>query len=151
MSQDAPNNADRRREPRDPAAFAFWYEPAGGGLSRSGWMLDISEKGASFLAATTKAPRWGTRIRLKEMYSRDRLVRERTPTLPDTARVVRVEPPDGTTRRVAVQFDAQPPAELVPPGRGKFIPSEIHNWGKTKAPFLVPQSTPGQLPPFVEA
>ncbi len=87
-------------------------------------MLNVSTGGAAFLTATDHAPPLGTLIQLKEMFSRDQTVREVNPPLPPFARVLRVEHDDyGTTRRVAIRFEADVPDALPSLQRGQFVAS----------------------------
>ena len=76
-------------------------------------MFNFSTRGAAFLTASENAPKVGDKIELLPMYSRDRLVREESPPLPVSGRVLRVSPEDGATRRVAVRFGPDVPAELA--------------------------------------
>ena len=113
MSQAPRPIPERRRECRRPTAFAFWFERRPRAERASGWMLESAASSASFLTAASAAPALGARLQLVEMFSRDRLVREDGPELPRFARVVRVEEPDGATRRVAVRFEAESPARTA--------------------------------------
>ena len=106
MSQAADQSPERRCEPRRPAAFAFWFEPEPGRGRASAWMLEMAGRSAAFLTATVDAPPPGSRLRLVEMHSQDRMVREGSPALPRFARVLRVDGAPGVTRRVAVRFEA---------------------------------------------
>ncbi len=96
---------DRRREPRQPKAFAFWFQRSN--LARhSAWMLDISASGAAFLVQADEAPPLGERVEFIEMQTPDRLVRDDAAPLPRGGRVLRHDPGDGLTRRVAVRLEA---------------------------------------------
>jgi hypothetical protein len=94
-------------------------------------MLNVSRRGAAFLAPAEDAPTVGQRLRLTEMFSTDRVVREGGTRLPPFARVLRVEGTEGVTRRVAVQFEAD-----------KSVPLDTRKTGR----FVVTRSEP-QLPP----
>ena len=104
---------ERRDDPRQSAAFAFWFQPMKDGTRSSAWMLNHSTGGAAFLTTTQEAPTVGERIRLSEMHSPDRLVCEGNPPLPAYARVIRRHDEDGTTRRVAIRFEVDMSAELA--------------------------------------
>ncbi len=96
---------ERRREPRQPKAFAFWIcRPDG--RRHSAWMLDMAPSGAAFLVAADEAPPVGERIEFVEMQTTDRLVRDDAAPLPRGGRVLRHDPGDGLTRRVAVRLEA---------------------------------------------
>lgn len=113
VRQPVPIPTERRKDPRYPQAFAFWICPEEGYPRTSAWMLDMSAGGAAFLTAAAEAPPIGARIRLVEMQTHDRLVREGAVTLPAFARVLRHDGGEGLTRRVAVRFesDAQLPID----------------------------------------
>ncbi|HUU98740.1 MAG TPA: hypothetical protein VM487_23660 [Phycisphaerae bacterium] len=68
-------------------------------------MLNLSARGAAFLAAAEDAPNVGERLELGEMHSANRSVREAAIRLPSHARVLRVDDPDTPTRRVAVRLE----------------------------------------------
>jgi hypothetical protein len=67
-------------------------------------MLNVSTGGASFLVAADESPQVGQRLRLAEMFSQNRTVREANLPLPRLARVLRVDDEGGVTRRVAVRY-----------------------------------------------
>lgn len=113
MPQPLDQYYERRDDPRQSAAFAFWFQPTDGETRSSAWMLNHSAGGAAFLTAAPEAPLVGERIRLSEMHSPDRLVREENPPLPAYARVIRRHDEDGVTRRVAIRFEADTSAELA--------------------------------------
>jgi len=97
---------ERRCEPRRCAAYSFWYRRPNALELSSAWLLNVSNGGAAFLATPADTPVVGEKIELEEMYSANRLVQEGAPPLPRHARVLRVEDPQGATRRVAVRFEA---------------------------------------------
>lgn len=105
MGQRSSTWVERRSEPRYPKAFAFWIRPTGALQRTSAWMLDLSTRGAAFLAPAAEVPALGARIELIEMLSPDRLVREGAGPLPPFARVLRHDDAQGVTRRVAVRFE----------------------------------------------
>lgn len=105
MGQRPSTWVERRSEPRYPKAFAFWIRPLGALQRTSAWMLDLSTRGAAFLAPAAEVPAVGARIELIEMLSPDRLVREGAGPLPPFARVLRHDDAQGVTRRVAVRFE----------------------------------------------
>jgi hypothetical protein len=76
-------------------------------------MLNWCEHGAAFLVPTDVVPRLGERLTLSEMYSSSRLVREGATPLPQIARVVRVDPSDGPTSKVAARFEVPDSAEVA--------------------------------------
>lgn len=118
------SRVERRREPRAPRAFAFWVRPVGSHNRVSAWMLDVSTRGAAFLTAAEEAPRVGERIELEEMLTTDRMVREGADALPGHARVVRHDPSEGITQRVAVQFEADA-QEPLGGGREKLVAASL--------------------------
>lgn len=98
---------ERRRHRRRPVGFAFWLCADGSGDPgdrRSGWALDYSLGGFSFLTDARSAPAVGWEIELSGMPVRSRYVREHTPRLPLRARVVRIDAGQGLTRKLAVRF-----------------------------------------------
>ena len=105
MSQPSAVPAERRGEARRPAAFGFWFRPPGREQPAAALMLNLSARGAAFLAAAEDAPNVGERLELGEMHSANRSVREAAIRLPSHARVLRVDDPDTPTRRVAVRFE----------------------------------------------
>lgn len=109
MSQAASAPADRRQHPRSPAAFAFWYE-APNEVPCAGWMMNLSEGGAAFLVEPGNQPALGSELTLTEMPTESALVRRGAPRLPRLAHVLRVEPSETGTHRVAVRFAAPMPA-----------------------------------------
>ncbi len=106
MSQ-ATQIRDRRSDRRLPAAFAFWFQPGPERPRASGWMLNISAGGASFLTSADSVPAADARIALREMFAPNWLIRQLSAELPAVARVLRVEDEAGMTRRVAVRFESQ--------------------------------------------
>lgn len=113
MEQSERSYEERRRDPRRPMAFSFWFRPTASTEHSSAWMLNTSAGGAAFLTVAGDAPDVGERLELTEMYSANRLVREKTPQLPSYARVVRVDDTHGATRRVAVQFESDIESQVV--------------------------------------
>ena len=105
---------DRRSEPRVPAAFSFWYQRGSRSRRHGAWMVDICGHGAAFLVPTNAAPHLGERLTFSEMYSPSRIVREGAVSLPHSARVVRVEPSNGPTCKVAARFEAHYPSDWAP-------------------------------------
>lgn len=112
MSQPSQAIAERRSAPRRPAAFAFWFQPERAATRAGAWMLNVAPGGAAFLAAAEDAPVVGDRIRLTEMFSQDRMVREGSLSLPTFARVLRTDNQPGITQRVAVRYEADVPGPL---------------------------------------
>ncbi|MEW6249790.1 MAG: hypothetical protein AB1716_04025 [Planctomycetota bacterium] len=107
---------ERRHEPRESKAFAFWIRRPNGRYI-SAWMLDMAPSSAAFLTATADAPPVGEAIELIEMQTADRLVREDAALLPRWARVLRHDPDDGVTKRVAVRLESRPSAPLSAPDK----------------------------------
>jgi hypothetical protein len=72
-------------------------------------MLSQSAKEAAFLTAAGNAPRLGEQLELTPSRKIQALAEGATPAtsdhLPRFGRVVRLGKPDGTTRRVAIQFE----------------------------------------------
>lgn len=137
MRQRSWSGDERRREPRQPRAFAFWVRPLGQRRRISAWMLDMAPGGAAFLTAADEAPRIGQRVALVEMATADRLVREDAAPLPRRARVLRHDEGAGVTRRVAVRFEADARAPRRSARRGTVAAAR-------SAPAAVPPG-PGPL------
>lgn len=97
---------DRRRDPREPKAFAFWIRRLETMRRTSAWMLDMSRGGAAFLVASDEAPPVGERVELIEMLTTDREVREGAMPLPRFARVLRHDGTGEPTQKVAVRFES---------------------------------------------
>jgi hypothetical protein len=108
---------ERRGETRRPAAFGLWFRLPGREQPAAAWMLNLSTRGAAFLAAAEDAPDVGERLELGEMHSANRSVREAAAGLPSHARVLRVDDPDTPTRRIAVQFETGVSEPLGPDRR----------------------------------
>jgi hypothetical protein len=98
-------------------AFGFWFRPPGREWPAAAWMLNLSARGAAFLAAAEHAPGVGEWLELGEMHSANRSVREAAVPLPSHARVLRVDDPDTPTRRIAVQFETGVSETLGPDRR----------------------------------
>lgn len=113
MTQHAYAGVDRRKDPRHPAAFAFWIRNPRNDHRTSAWMLDISAGGAAFLTPAEETPPVGRRLELSEMSTIDRLVRDDAGPLPRYARVVRHDSSRGVTQRVAVRFEVDVRAPLT--------------------------------------
>ncbi|GEM_PF-1677104 len=105
MSQPLSVRIERRRQPRQTKAFAFWFRRPDGEQRSSGWMLDMSAGGAAFLTTPEEVPPVGERIELIEMQTSHPVVREDAAPLPPFARVLRHDDPEGALRRVAVRFE----------------------------------------------
>lgn len=106
MRQPEPSPVERRREPRAPKAFAFWFRAECSATRTSAWMLDVSTEGAAILTAAAEVPPVGQRVELLEMPARDRLVREDSAPPARFARVLRHDDVEGLTRRVALKFES---------------------------------------------
>jgi hypothetical protein len=113
VQQQADNEVERRADVRQPAAFAFWIQPARRDPRFAAWMLNLSAGGAAFLTAADDAPALGERLELLEMATTDRVVRNDARELPRFARVLRHDDSEGVTRRVAVRFEADVDASLA--------------------------------------
>ena len=123
---------ERRRHPRRPAAYAFWVQRSQAQQRSGAWMLNISSGGAAFLTAAEHAPRVGERLKLAEMYSAGRLVREGALPLPPVARVIRMDDSEGATRRVAVRFVSEIDSRLqAHRHRGHFAGASLTQPAKT--------------------
>jgi c-di-GMP-binding flagellar brake protein YcgR len=132
---------ERRRDPRQTKAFAFWIRPAGTQQRISAWMLDISAGGAAFLTAAAETPPVGQRLELVEMQTMDRMVREDAQPLPAYARVLRHDPVEGETRRVAVRFETDQQAPLARCERQTVVVSRSR-------PRMAPPPPPIAIPPL---
>lgn len=97
---------ERRRDPREPKAFAFWIRRLDTMRRTSAWMLDMSIGGAAFLVDAVDAPPVGERIELLEMLTADREVREGSLPLPRFARILRHDEAQGITTKIAAQFES---------------------------------------------
>ena len=104
---------ERRRDPREPKAFALWLRPENSDRRTSAWMIDMSAGGAALLTAAERAPAVGTRVHLLEMHSHDQFVRDGLAALPLFGRVLRHDDTPGLTRRIAVRFEADNDALLA--------------------------------------
>ncbi len=113
MYHASPTSTERRRDPREPKAFALWLRAEKGDRRTSAWMIDMSVGGAALLTAADRAPAIGERVQLMEMYSHDRFVREGLSNLPLYGRVLRHDDTPGLTRRLAVRFEADDQAGLA--------------------------------------
>jgi hypothetical protein len=75
-------------------------------------MLNQSANGAAFLTATGEAPRVGEELELTGWHNAFAQPGEPNPNerslLPQSARVVRLDEPQGMTQRVAVQYELAP-------------------------------------------
>ncbi len=140
MRQPDTHFIERRRDPRQPKAFAFWIRPSGGHERISAWMLDISAGGAAFLTAAAEAPPVGQRLELLEMQTSDQTVREGAQPLPAYARVLRHDPVEGTTRRVAIRFEADQQVPLSRPEAQTVLISRTR-------PQMAPPPPPICIPP----
>ena len=76
------------------------------------WMLDRDANEAAFITSAGDAPSVGEQLELSEPYlanaSTGRQAGERIAQLPKFGRVVRLDDPQGDTRRVAIRFERQP-------------------------------------------
>ena len=115
MRQPEPASIERRREPREPRGFAFWFRSDCDAERSSAWMLDVSTEGAALLTAVAQAPPVGQRIELLEMRAHDRLVREGSTPPARFARVLRHDEVVGITRRVAIRFESDVDTPLARP------------------------------------
>ncbi len=112
MPQCSYNGRERRREPRQPRAFALWVRRVGHADRTRAWMVDTSTGGAAFLVPADQAPAVGELVEFSEMPTTDPFVREGALPLPRVGRVLRLDAPDGLTRRVAVRIEADAAAKL---------------------------------------
>jgi hypothetical protein len=147
LEQPSPSAAERRHDRRQSKAFAFWVRPEGESQRISAWMLDIGIGGAAFLTASEQAPPVGQRLELYEMLTRDRLVREDAAPLPPFARVIRHDPSEGVTRRIAVRFeaDAKQPTDA---NETRIMTAAAHEPQYIPLPPPVEIEPGGQLVPY---
>jgi hypothetical protein len=111
--QTAQQASERRRDPREPKAFALWLRPENDERCTSAWMLNLSAGGAALLTDASRTPVVGQRVQLVEMYTHDQFVREGLGPLPRYGRVLRHDDNPGLTRRIAIRFEADDHAHLV--------------------------------------
>ncbi len=145
MPQPDHHDAERRRDHREPKAFALWLRSERDVRCVSAWMLDLSAGGAALLTPFENAPPVGDRIQLLEMQTHDPLVRDGAPPLPLMARVLRHDDSRGLTRRIAVRFEAEHAAPL---SDHEAVPVAVSRPRSTVggAPLLpVATGLPGQL------
>lgn len=127
-SSDAPSPGtsleDRRETPRLPAACGYWCRPVKSRRRIGAWMVNLSAGGAAMLVATEDTPGLGKRVVLAPMESDNLLVRNATPVTPTFGRIVRVEPADGPTCMIGIQFESGPsPEELAVDHASQFVSS----------------------------
>jgi hypothetical protein len=138
MSQPSMIQPERRSEPRRPAAFGFWFQRPQTDRAAA-WMLNLSARGAAFLAAADDVPRVGEQLKLAEMHSAKRSVREAAEALPAFARVLRVDDPGAPTRRVAVRLEADTADSLAVRPSGQIAAWRSAPRARTRGePFLDP-------------
>ncbi len=145
MPQPAHSEPERRRDHREPKAFALWLRSERNVRCVSAWMLDLSAGGAALLTPFEKAPPIGDRIQLLEMPTHDPLVRDGAPPLPMFARVLRHDDSRGLTRRIAVRFEAE---QVAPREDQEMAPVAVSRPQSAVggAPLLpVATGLPGQL------
>jgi hypothetical protein len=111
MKQPSQRLAHRQTEHLQTGSFTFWYRRPNAARQVGAWMLDQDADEAAFLTATRDAPRVGERLELTELCQSNlavpRPLPERLSQLPRFGRVVRLDEPEGVTRRVAIRFEQQ--------------------------------------------
>lgn len=135
MSQPTAN--ERRSEPRQAAAFAFWVRGRGDADALGAWMHDIAPSGAAFLIDARAEWPPGELLSFEPMAGAEQAINETMPTLPTAGRVLRVEPPVGCLRRIAVRL------ESIEPAVGRSAPRTCDETS-ARPPVLPGQS----FPPF---
>jgi hypothetical protein len=109
MSQVAQQIVERRADTRWMATFTFWFRRPQATRRAGAWMLNQGPSGAAFLAAASDAPRVGEQLELSHAdpfcAATGEQPREEPDSLPRSARVVRLDKPQGITQRVAVQYE----------------------------------------------
>jgi hypothetical protein len=120
MTQPTQRLAQRRRNTLESGTCTFWYRRPHAVEPVSAWMLNRSAEEAAFLTSAGDAPRVGERLELAEV---DRGAQHEPgsasgagPHLPRFGRVVRLDEPQGTTRRVAIRFEPSPRSSLISTG-----------------------------------
>lgn len=116
-AEHAPRGAaiDRRSERRRAAAGAIWLHGEPAGRAVSAWLMNESAGGACVLVAAEDVERLSRRVRLQEMPCNETRAARATASLPGEAIVLRIEPGEGVTRRIALAFPAGRPAPLPAP------------------------------------
>jgi hypothetical protein len=111
MTQAAQRLAHRRTETQQSGAFTFWFRRPYTARHIGAWMLDRDADEAAFITTAGDAPSVGEQLELSEPYlanPRDgQQHREPIAQLPKFGRVVRLDDPQGDTRRVAIRFEQQ--------------------------------------------
>lgn len=103
--------AQRRTAPTEAGTFTFWFRRPNKPTPVSAWMLKKESEEAAFITTAAEAPAVGERLELSEQD----LVARRTlggadgsnPHMPRFGRVIRLDDPQGTTRRVAIRFERE--------------------------------------------
>ena len=107
MTQPPQRLAQRRANVEEFGTFTFSYRRPHRPGQVSAWMLDRSAEQAAFLTSTSDAPEVGEHV---ELAATDPICPEAAagPALPRFGRVIRLDAPQGTTRRVAIRFEPRP-------------------------------------------
>ena len=120
MSQPLQRLAQPRTNIDELATFTFSYRRPHSATQVSAWMLNRSADEAAFLTTAGDAPKVGERLELTEPCIADGVAADDSllegSRLPQFGRVVRLEDLQGTTQRVAIQFE--PPGPTTPPQAG---------------------------------
>ena len=102
--------AQRRDNTQAGGTFTFWYRRPRAAKQVGAWMLNSGAKEAAFLTTAGDAPAVGERLELTGPDRTGRTTagrsRESEPHLPRFGRVVRLDTPQGITRRVAIRFES---------------------------------------------
>lgn len=104
--------ADRRSERRRAAVGVVWLRSEPAGRAISAWLMNESAGGACVLVAAEDAGRLSQQVHLQEMPSPETRLARANAALPEKAIVLRIEPGEGVTRRIALGFLAGRSAPL---------------------------------------
>jgi hypothetical protein len=129
MKQATQRVAERRTVEQQAGSFTFWFRRPQATKQVGAWMLAQSASEAAFLTAARDAPRIGEQLELTDLGTTSLTIPQappqHSPHLPKFGRVVRLDKPQGVTRRVAIQFEDQPRSRLVRTGEDQTAPSQL--------------------------
>jgi len=127
MKQAVQRVAERRDSQHQSGSFTFWFRRPHARRQVGAWMLNQGDGEAAFLTSARDAPRIGETLELTELCKTSPTTPEPVPQelayLPKFGRVVRLDRPQGVTRRVAIQFDQSLPARPSMPETRRPLPS----------------------------
>lgn len=107
MTQPPQRLAERRIDGDEPGTFTFSYRRPNSAAPVSAWMLDRNAEQAAFLTSAGDAPEVGEHVELAATDPPDPKPARRG-VLPRFGRVVRLDAPQGATRRVSIRFEPRP-------------------------------------------